>query len=48
LINKNRERSQGAAVRANSDTRSIGITDANSLTKSKTKIKLLNKNQITV
>ena len=27
LINNNRERSHGAAARANSDTRSTGITD---------------------
>ena len=39
-----RERSLGTAARASSDTRSIGLTDLNSLTKSKTKIRLLNKN----
>lgn len=46
LLNKDREPSTGAA-RANSDTRSIGLKSSG-LTNSKPKIKLLNKNQITV
>ena len=51
LVNCNsREQSAGAAARASSDTRNIvlGRESNNLLTKSKTKIKLLNKNQITV